>query len=329
MSGHGVAAERARPPSESAAPGHPHPRVVYIVGDGRSGSTLLDRILGQLEGWASCGELWYVWEDDPCGCGVRLGECEFWHPVLAAVLGENDEPRRAEVLRLQNEELGTSLAKLFAIARERRRRLSGRPPALRYDDVLTNLFRQISAAANADVVVDSSKLATRAYLLAMLADVDLYVVHLVRDPRALAYAWGKETLKHQSENGSTYFSRLGPVRSSFNWVRRHAIIELVLRSHLGPRYLRLRYEDFVREPEATVRSICELVGDPDATSPFVGPAEVTLGRDHTIAGNPTRFTTGTVLIREDDAWKTGLSKRSKVLATAVAAPLMRRYGYRL
>jgi hypothetical protein len=50
-------------------------RVLYIGGLGRSGSTLLDRMIGQLPGFFSAGEIREVWqqglrENRPCGCGT-------------------------------------------------------------------------------------------------------------------------------------------------------------------------------------------------------------------------------------------------------------------
>ena len=36
--------------------------VLYIAGSGRSGSTVLGRILGRVEGFGAVGELRYVWE---------------------------------------------------------------------------------------------------------------------------------------------------------------------------------------------------------------------------------------------------------------------------
>lgn len=37
-------------------------KVLYIAGWGRSGSTILDNVLGQVEGFFSGGELSYLWE---------------------------------------------------------------------------------------------------------------------------------------------------------------------------------------------------------------------------------------------------------------------------
>src|SRR5438105_15565281 len=60
--------------------------VLFIGGEGRSGSTLLDRMLGQLPGFFSTGELREVWnrgliENLDCGCGLSFRSCSFWTAV--------------------------------------------------------------------------------------------------------------------------------------------------------------------------------------------------------------------------------------------------------
>jgi hypothetical protein len=57
--------------------------------------------------------------------------------------------------------------------------------------------------------------------------------------------------------------------------------------------------------------------------------EPRLGCDHTVAGNPLRFKRGTLEIRADDEWRSGMRFRSRALATAVAAPLLATYGFPL
>lgn len=54
-------------------------RVLSIVGYTRSGSTLLDSILGELDGVFSAGELHYLWERGllehrTCGCGDQTAQ---------------------------------------------------------------------------------------------------------------------------------------------------------------------------------------------------------------------------------------------------------------
>jgi hypothetical protein len=54
---------------------------------------------------------------------------------------------------------------------------------------------------------------------------------------------------------------------------------------------------------------------------------VTLGVDHTVAGNPMRFHQGPLALRLDEAWKSKLPERDQRIVAAVTTPLRLRYGY--
>jgi hypothetical protein len=283
-------------------------------------------MLGQLDGWFSCGELHFAWRNLSCGCGARVHECDFWRPVLAGALGSDPGERSGEMIEIQRRHLGASPLSLLGI---RRAGAAGREsPLVRYADVLSRLYAGIAEGAGARVVVDSSKLATDAYLASCLTDANLYLVHLIRDPRATAYSWGRLKLEDPNDSDG-YFGRLSPARSSAYWLRRNAVIEAVLRPRLGDRYLRLRYEDLVRQPKEAVRSILALVGDEDAALPFVDDHTVVLGANHMVAGNPLRFSSGAKRVQADDEWRAAMEPRRRRLATLPAAPLMARYGYHL
>jgi hypothetical protein len=64
------------------------PVLVYIASDARSGSTLLDQLLGGHPAAVSVGELCrlsdFVRRGDRCTCGEPVHECPFWAPVLRA-----------------------------------------------------------------------------------------------------------------------------------------------------------------------------------------------------------------------------------------------------
>ena len=69
--------------------------VLYIAGWGRSGSTIMVNILGQLPGFAHVGEISNVWtrgvlENNPCGCGTPFGECATWSSIFARAFGGVD-----------------------------------------------------------------------------------------------------------------------------------------------------------------------------------------------------------------------------------------------
>ena len=67
-------------------------KVLFLAGWQRNGSTLLQRMLGQIEGVFPAGELWYVWEQGLlenrlCGCGSRFRDCPFWVEVFERAFG--------------------------------------------------------------------------------------------------------------------------------------------------------------------------------------------------------------------------------------------------
>src|SRR5690606_22212736 len=70
-------------------------KVVCIGGLGRSGTTLLERLLGQLPGVMPLGEITHLWERDiiayeMCACGATFSYCEFWQRIGEAAFGSWD-----------------------------------------------------------------------------------------------------------------------------------------------------------------------------------------------------------------------------------------------
>lgn len=65
--------------------------LIYITGAGRSGGTLLGRLLDQVEGMFYAGELRQIWrpglEQRLCACGSSIGACDFWQAVFQRAWG--------------------------------------------------------------------------------------------------------------------------------------------------------------------------------------------------------------------------------------------------
>ena len=60
--------------------------LIYIVSNGRSGSTLLDMLLGNHSNCFTTGEFQMLPADlmfntQPCGCGSSISSCEFWTKI--------------------------------------------------------------------------------------------------------------------------------------------------------------------------------------------------------------------------------------------------------
>ena len=304
-------------------------RVLYVAGTGRSGSTLLAAVLGQLEGFFNAGEIRYVWDrgliqNRLCGCGNRFHECATWQSILEEAFG-SEGVDAATMSRLQAELTRVRHLRGLAAAGAR----SGRPEVDRYLADLASLYAAIAKLTGSRVIVDSSKLPSYGRLLSRLPSVDLFVIHLVRDPRAAAGSWAG--LKAQPDRGVPgYMETMSPARSALLWTFWNSTARRLM-AVPPERYVRLRYEDFVAEPQAAIARIVSKLGiDPTSvTSPFQDSSTVVLTPNHTVAGNPDRLKSGAVKIQSAAAARKGLKGRDRAIVTLMAMPLLASYRYRL
>jgi hypothetical protein len=299
-------------------------RILFIVGMGRSGTTLLELLLGRLEGWVAGGELRRYWHGESipgwvCGCGRPFVECEFWRQVRADIREEGILPDEyPRYLALQHSHLRlrpAPLARLVVSARGSDDTLS---PLYRYQLGMSSLYRAVARAARARVVVDSSKEPPDAYLATWNAAVEVFAVHLVRDPRAVAHSFSKRIPEPQPD--FEWMPRSNPLGTSIRWDVRQGLCEALLRRRLGSRYMR-------RDPAGAVRSVASFAHEADPDLGFLHNGRVEFEPNHTFSGNPFRLRQEAIEVHPDEAWRAKMSMREKVLATAPAIPLLKRYGY--
>jgi hypothetical protein len=306
-------------------------KVLYIGGFGRSGSTLVERILGQLPGFCSSGEVVFIWQRglidrQLCGCGVPVPECDFWSRVGKTAFGGWDQIDPHEMLALQKRVDRNRYIPSMVVPRLRP---TAAADMARYSEVLSKLYRAIGEVAGARVVIDASKHASTAFLLRKVPGIDLRVVHLVRDSRGVAYSWTKEVKKPEVTSGDDAFMpQYSPTSSGRQWVAYNLMFDAL---GLLDRTMLLRYEALMANPREGLERILAHAGEPATTFDFLGSdAEggyVNLGVDHTVAGNPMRFHQGRLDLRLDQAWTTKLPERDRKVVTAITWPLQVRYGY--
>jgi hypothetical protein len=124
-------------------------------------------------------------------------------------------------------------------------------------------------------------------------------------------------------------SRQAALQSTANWVLWNLAAERVRAEVAKDAWLRLRYEDFVADPIGAVQRITRLVGRGGVATPFVDGRTAVLDGNHTVSGNPSRFSSGSVTIADDAQWLREQGAVERITSTAVALPLLRRYGYPL
>jgi hypothetical protein len=325
-------AENATAPSRTTtAPAAARSTVLYIAGSGRSGSTLLERMLGTLPGMVNVGELVdlsrrVIGLDELCGCGEPFSACPFWVEVGQKAFGgwSVDVARRIDALQKK-------------VARQRDLPQLMVPPLrnaafsadlAEYTDLYERLFAAIASVSGARAVIDASKSASLVMGLARADQLDIRMLHLIRDARGVAYSWAKSGVArpHGGDSGSV----MG-VWSPRITARRWAVLQgqIALTRRFVSAYSFVRYEDLVSDPATeVVRCMNELglpVSQQDLTS--ISGRVVDLPTSHGLSGNPSRFRIGEQTLRPDEQWRATMPRGDRRLTTVIAAAPLARYGY--
>lgn len=294
----------------SRAPGRADPlRVLYIAGAGRSGSTLLARALGEIDGLFNAGEsMRFLSHCDlfsrlrQCGCGSEVSSCPFWGDLLTRI---DPEERRFATRQVRIRHLAGLLG--FAAAPRIRRRLDDLAAAL------GETLAVISRRSGCRIIVDASKNPATGALLARVPGIELHVLHLVRDPRAVVESWSRP---------KQYLRRHGPSKVAAWWLIHNLSSELVGRR--AQSYMRIRFEDMTRCMPALITRVLADVGIEGADLSYIEPRRIRLSPQHALAGNPDKFVVGWVPIRTPAVPPLG---RRGWLVAPLTLCLMQRYGY--
>jgi hypothetical protein len=302
------------------------PKVLVIIGRGRSGSTILANLLGELDGFFSAGELFNVFKrglllGHTCGCGRPVASCPLWSKVLARALsGPDGEIQPGQVVEWQKKVAGA------AADTRRLLRIRGRGEGSKeldsYVALLGRLYVALAEETGARVIVDSSKRPPHGAYMHLVPGITPLFVQLVRDARAVAFS--RARIKH---GGDEDMRVEGPASNAFGWVRRNLHAEAVRRRHPKEGSVLLRYEDFVAHPRRALEEIVGLAGGDPEGLPLNDDRTATLGSNHSVSGNPSRFQTGAVSLRIDDEWLRAQRLRDRLVTTALTWPLLLRYGY--
>ena len=301
------------------------PKVLYIGGTGRTGSTVLSKLLGQFDGMFAAGELSFLWEyglskGGRCSCGERLTSCEVWSSVLRSAYGdEPPDPERMVALRRRFWSGHLPLMLMPVFSRRGLRRLEEFPAQVE------RLYRGIAEVTGARVIVDSSKEPHYSYVLREATGLPVYFLHLVRDPRAVGYSWRHRPLE-QEVDGGVATARRGSLGVSLYYTVSNAAAEALWAKH--PRYRVLRYEDFAARPREHLAAIGELLGEDLAVDDVLQGKRFAVQSLHSAWGNPNRFEGGTIELTSDDQWRSHLGWARRFELASLNWPWMRRYGYK-
>lgn len=284
-------------------------------------------MIGAVEGYHFAGELENIWkkgllENRLCGCGRPLRSCPFWHEVFEYAFGgwnqidaSSLERQRWQIARK------SSLLKFGLIGDRASMDVRGDP----YFETMRKLVHAIQVVSGCETVLDSSGSTSQARVLLSTPDWSVKLLHLVRDPRGVAVSMMKSKNHQEAFQGKSYsMVTTSPLRSGLQWVIRNLGLEWI--SRRADEYTRIRYEDFIAEPQRTLLNLTASevpLRQEDGSWVFMPP------ENHSASANPVRFEREAIDLRLDNAWNTELAVTQKALATLITSPLLKRYGYRL
>jgi hypothetical protein len=224
-------------------------KIIAISGSGRSGSTLLSLLLSQDTYVFNLGQLRHLWrsyaDDEPCSCGQNLSHCQIYG-------GKVDDLSSMQ-------ELGKAFFKDAAAQSNWSDAPSRAKLQEQHSDYLSGIsavLQHIEQTTQVTHFVDSSKAPELALAFSLLPDVELYLLNLVRDPRAVVCSWYKRKKSYSAV-----------IKNARDWSARQRRLE-DWKPALGANVYTLRYEDLATRPVDAIESISEWASLPVPESLF-------------------------------------------------------------
>jgi len=201
------------------------------------------------------------------------------------------------------------------------------PEIQRRNAALVSTLAEITGAR---VIIDSSKTALRLKYLLRNPELDVKVIRLIRDGRAVAltymdpadFADAKDTSLRSGGSGGDRASQcLTMAQAAHRWRRSNEEAEHLLAGLDRSRWTEVRYEEYCSDPGTTLGRLFEFLGvDPKKR------VHDFRTRSHHVVGNGMRLDS-TPEIRLDERWKSTLTEEDLRVFDHIAGGVNCRSGY--
>ena len=299
-------------------------KIIYIAGYSRSGSTILDILLGSHSNIFGTGELFYLFEDwltgtRACTCGEIYKNCEFWKDLKlpqeislqqAKEIISNVENRK-HITALENGKISPDIIQKYSL-------------------IQSALYDYIFKTSGKDIIVDSSKssrdMAGRFYALHKYTDYDVYVIHLVKNGLSVVESYVKKG-RNWALEGYVKNDRFLAERSSLGWFLANSITQNLGKKMPENRFITIKYEDFVTQPESILQQTGKFL-DVDLSEVIsLIKNEIPFHPKHNVGGNRLRLEKEIKFIKSNGSKKVDLSYYNQLVFNIIAGRLQKRLNY--
>jgi len=299
-------------------------KIIYIAGYSRSGSTILDILLGSHPGIFGTGELVYLFGDwvnsaRKCTCGKQYEQCDFWKDFKLP--GEISFENAIDIIRKVEGRKQVEILEKGKIS-------NGDTEA--YALVQNALYNYIFDTSKSNIIVDSSKssrdMAGRFYALHQYTGFDVYVIHLVKNGLSIVESYVTKG-RNWAMEGYGKNDRFLAARSSAGWLLANKIAMKLGAKMPEGRYMRMRYEDLAIDPQKKLQEIGEFVNiDLSELSNQIA-AGTAFSVQHNVGGNRLRLENEIKFKISKGLKKIDLSSKDRLVFNLIAGRLNRSFGY--
>ena len=278
--------------------------LIYLLGAGRSGTTVIATVMNAHPNIQTAGELHqffgHLLGDKDCSCGNTLATCEFWRNTSNNFQVSIKELRNWK-RQIKKQEAHRNIPKYLFNKREYKD----------YCKIQELLFTNIKKETEGQWILDSSKYIGRYLLLKRSEKLKVRGVYVVRDVRGVIASFMKKVQTSRSPlSAILYYLMINTFAQLVCWMDREVV--------------KVRYEDFMRDPERVVQEICGRIS-PTLDIPISLPSEFEM--PHIIGGNRLRKHK-TISLNFDEKWKTSIPRGKQILYYFLALPIMILNQYR-
>ena len=257
-------------------------KLVYILGNAYSGSTLLGFLLGAAKEALFLGELRYFPSRNitkrRCACDSKVHSCRFWAPLLEQNLNAHSEETYKALSTLILDQLGSS------------KPIGSEKEILMEEKFLKSLFDQLPVTNDKNIIIDSSKSLWRLKFLEQIPELEIKIVHLRRSFRSNISSF----VKHKKP----FFYNILKIHTN-NW-----LMDSFLKGRND--YMRIEYSEMCRDPKKVFSDLSDFLQISD-----FDPFKMENIECHAYGGNSgtfKQFISGNLMLREDSNWKKNLKK---------------------
>lgn len=200
-------------------------KVVFVLGTGHCGSTLLDLILGSHSEMFSLGEVYRIVDTDlpePI-CDICEGQCEFWKPKLLQSIRNS-----------YTDSLPQRIGRKAGLIEKKE----------------VYFYRKLFNASQKNILIDSSKKPgwiNRNRKKVKSSNIDPILIYLSRDGRAVVNSYYRK------------YPERGLEGISHNWNSRISAINKSFDSWPTESKIHIRYEDLAKKPMKTIKRLMEFL----------------------------------------------------------------------